>query len=214
MIELWGRSSAYNVQKPLWLLQELELEYRQHEVGSKPGELETEAFLKLNPHARVPVLVDAGEVVCESNTILRYLAARYSPGELWPPDPLARSRAERWMDWELASLQPAFIRLFWSFYRTPEAQRDAVVIESARRRCGDLFGLLELQLEQQTYLSGDRFGLGDIPCAVCLYRYFNMGLEVEKPARVMDWYASIGERKAFKKTIMQPFEQLKGRLEY
>ena len=86
MLELWGRKNAYNVQKVVWLLAELGLDYRHHDIGSKPGELDCQAFKQLNPHARIPVIRDDGAVVWESNSVLRYLAARFSAGELhWTP---------------------------------------------------------------------------------------------------------------------------------
>jgi glutathione S-transferase len=131
MIELWGRKNAYNVQKVLWILGELALDYRHYDLGSDTGDLETPDFLALNPHARIPVMRDAGAVVWESNTILRYLAARYSGGDLWRQDPFERSLAERWMDWELSKLQPDFIELFWGFFRTPEAL--CATLRAARR---------------------------------------------------------------------------------
>ena len=134
MIELWGRKNAYNVQKVSWTLAELGFDYSHRDVGSHPGDLESPEFLNLNPHARIPVLVDNGEVVWESNSIVRYLAARYCRGELWPETPLARSRAERWMDWELSKLQEGFIALFWGYYRRPAVERDRPAIEAARER--------------------------------------------------------------------------------
>ena len=214
MLVLWGRASAYNVQKALWLLAELGLEFRHEDLGGNPGELDSEAFLALNPHARIPVLDDDGDIVWESNTILRYLASKYAGDELWPRDPLERSRVERWMDWELASLQPAFISLFWNYYRTPEAQRDDALIDQARRSCQRFLRQLDRQLDAGDFLAGRHFSLADIVCGVCLFRYFNMGLELEKPRAVMAWYDRLSERAAYKKIIMTPFEQLWGRLEF
>ena len=214
MIELWGRKNAYNVLKVTWMLAELDIGYTHHDVGSRPGDLETPEFLALNPHARIPVLVDAGEVVWESNTIVRYLAAKYSPGNLWPESPLARSLAERWMDWELSKLQEDFIALFWGYFRTPQADRDPAAIEAARSRCVAHMNQLDRQLSGQAYLGGGAFSMGDIPCAVCLYRYFNMGLEVEQPAHLLDWYRRLGERPAYRATVMQPFDELGGRTQF
>ena len=37
MIELWGRGNAYNVLGVLWTLDELALDYRHHDLGSRPG---------------------------------------------------------------------------------------------------------------------------------------------------------------------------------
>lgn len=214
MIELWGRSNAYNVQKVLWTLAELKLAYEHHDVGSNPGDLETPQFIALNPHARIPVIRDKDAVVWESNSIIRYLAASYGSGILWPEAALERSYAERWMDWELARLQPDFIDLFWSYYRTPPGSHNQTAIEDARKRCALDFQQLDRHLEHQPYLVGESFTMGDIPCAVCLYRYFEMGLVVERPEHVMRWYRFLSERDAYKNTIMTAFDELKGRVDY
>ncbi len=214
MLELWGRPNAYNVQKVLWLLRELELEFEHHDVGSERGDLETAAFLQMNPHARIPLLNDAGNIVWESNTILRYLAARFSPDRMWSPDPLFRSEVERWMDWELCKLQPDFIDLFWSYYRTPAAARDPERIEAARGACNAHMRQLENQLDDRSFLVGDELSLADITCGVCLYRYFEMGLECERPQAVMRWYRQLCRRPAYRATVMTGFAELEGRLEF
>ncbi|MGD2171039.1 MAG: glutathione S-transferase family protein [Gammaproteobacteria bacterium] len=214
MIEIWGRANAYNVQKTLWMLRELELDFRHHDLGSTAGDLESPEFLALNPQARIPVIRDGDDVVWESNTTLRYLGARYDPGGLWPVDAYRRSLAERWMDWELATLQPDFIDLFWGYYRTPEKARDADAIADAARRCARDFEALDRQLRASPFLGGGRFTIGDIPCAVCLFRYFEMGYEVPRPKYVMQWYTRLAERPAFRATVMTPFDELRGRLDF
>jgi glutathione S-transferase len=214
MIELWGRRNAYNVQKPLWLLAELGLDFEPHDIGSVAGDLETPEFLKLNPQARIPVLKHGAAVVCESNSILRYLANVFAASALYPDAALQRSQVERWMDWELASLQPAFIDLFWGYYRTPPAARDAKAIARAQTQCRRHFAALDRQLTTQSYIAGDFFSLADIACGVCLFRYFNMGLEVEEPPQVMRWYRQLSQRSGFRHTIMQPFAELQGRSEF
>jgi glutathione S-transferase len=212
-LELWGRGNAYNVQKALWLLTELELEFIHYDVGSESGDLDTPGFLALNPHARIPVLRDADAVVWESNSVLRYLANRFAMRTLYPEKPLPRSQVERWMDWELASLQPAFIDLFWGYYRTPPAHRDHAAIDAAQQQCHNLFAQLNERLLSCNYLAGD-FSLADIACGVCLHRYFNMGLAVAKPPQVMRWYDRLSQRVAFQNTIAQPFDELAGRTEF
>lgn len=211
MIELWGRSNAYNVQKPLWLLAELGLDFKHHDIGRNSGDLESADFLALNPRARVPVLRLGDAVVWESNSILRYLANQFEATEFYPTDPLPRSQVERWMDWELASLQPAFIDLFWGYYRTPAATRQQSLIDAAQQQCRVQFDLLDAHLAMQPYLAGDAFSLADIACGVCLFRYFNMGLDVGEPANVMRWYRQLSQRDSFRHTITQPFDELEGR---
>ena len=214
MLELWGRPNAYNVQKPLWLLAELDLEFRHYDVGSNPGDLDTPEFLALNPHGKVPVLRDGDAVIWESHTVLRYLANRFQAEYLYPRDAFQRSLVERWMDWGHTSLQPAFMDLFWGYYRMPPEMRDHDAIEDARERCRQVFRALDQRLDNNAWLAADDFSLAEIAIGVCLYRYFNMGLEVEQPPAVMDWYQRLSQREPFRNTIMQPFGELEGRIEY
>ena len=154
MLTVWGRRSAFNVQKVLWLVGELGLAHRHVEAGGGFGGLDDPAFLRMNPHGRVPVIDDDGTVVWESHSILRYLAARHGDEDLWPADPGARARADRWMDWTLASLQRDFMDLFWGFYRTPAPERDWPAIRAARARLENHYRLLDRELGDRAYLAG------------------------------------------------------------
>jgi len=214
MIKVFGRRNAYNVQKVLWTVSEIGAEFEHIDIGSVNGQLDTPEFLELNPHARIPVLVDGDTTVWESNTIVRYLSAKYVSGKLWPETPAHRSLADRWMDWELATLQPDFIDLFWSYYRTPPEKRDNKSVEQSLVRCERHFKMLNTHLENNLYLGGESFSMGDIPCAVSLYRYFEMGLSVSRPENVISWYERLLKRPGFKEYVAVPFEELRGRIEY
>ena len=214
MIELFGRKNAYNVQKVLWALGELNINFAYTDIGSVDGDLKTTEFTKINPHSRIPVLIDNKTVIWESNTIVRYLSASYGEEFLWPVNPIQRSYADRWMDWELATLQPDFIDLFWRFYRTPEKDRNINQVEHAKNRCWQHFRKLNDHLDKHCYVAGDSFTMGDIACGTCLYRYFEMGIEVETLPNVLSWYKRLSMRKAFLENIMVSFSELKGRQKF
>ena len=166
----------------------------------------------MNPHGRIPVVVDGNATIWESNSVVRYLAAAYGPRTLWCADPAERSLADRWMDWELATLQPAFMNLFWGFYRTPEMKRDLQRVERARELCGYLYGLLDAELAKRPFLAGDAFTVGDVPVATTLFRYFEMGIDVPALPNVRAWYERLAERPAYREHIMIPFEELRGKM--
>ena len=63
MLTLWGRSSAFNVQKVRWLLLELGLPHEHIQAGGSHGGLDDPPFRAMNPHGKVPVLKDGGTVV-------------------------------------------------------------------------------------------------------------------------------------------------------
>ena len=108
MLKVWGRRSSFNLQKVMWLVGELGLPHEHIPAGGDFGLNDTPEFLAMNPHGRVPVIDDDGTVVWESQTILRYLSARYGRGRFWSDDPGERSQAERWMDWSQALCRPTF----------------------------------------------------------------------------------------------------------
>ena len=211
VVTVWGRRSAFNVQKVLWALGELAIPHAHVEAGGAAGGLDAPEFLAMNPHGRIPVLSDGDLVLWESHTIVRYLAARYGAGTLWPDAPAGRSFADRWMDWSLATLQPAFMALFWGFFRTPAAERNGRAIHAATDQCTAHYRLLDEHLSRYDYLAGARFTMGDIPCGTTLYRYFEMGASVPDVPHVRAWYRRLSERAAFREHVMVPFEELRGR---
>lgn len=215
MLQIWGRLSSINVQKVMWLIGELDVPYEHIPAGGKFGGLDSQEFLNMNPHGRIPVINDHGVIIWESHSILRYLAARYGKEYFWSNDPIFRAKVDSWMDWAQTTLQPDFLTgVFWNFYRTPENQRDWKAIQISLERCHKHFKLLDRILAQQTYLSGHAFSLGDIPVGALLYRYYELEIERPKTPNVENWYKKLQDRPAYQKYVMVPFEELKGRLEY
>ena len=214
MLKVWGRRSAFNVQKVLWFIGELDLQYQHIDAGGSAGGLDVGEFLAMNPTGHIPVIDDGGTIVWESHTILRYLAARHGAKDFWPADPGERSLAERWMDWSQTSLQPAFMDLFWGWYRTPEDQRDTAFVERARERCATCFQLLDTWLAERRFLAGDRITLADLPAGTSLYRYFELDIDRPSLPHVEAWYARLAKRPAYRNHVMIPFDDLKGRLDY
>lgn len=215
MLRIWGRLNSYNVQKVMWLVGELGLAHEHIPAGGAFGGLDTPEFRAMNPHGRVPVIDDDGTVVWESQTILRYLAARYGRPGFWSDDPAVRARAEQWMDWSATTLQPDFLMgVFWGWYRTPAAQRNMPAVEAKIAACARHFAMLDRALAGRDFLGGDALTLADIPAGVSLYRYY--GMDIARPAvpNVEAWYRRLTQRPAYARYVMVPFDDLYGRLDY
>ena len=214
MLKLWGRASAFNVQKAMWAVGEVGVLHQRIEAGGEIGGLDDPKFRALNPNGRIPVIDEDGVVVWESNAIIRYLAARHGAGTLWDADPARRANADRWMDWMQTTLYRDFIDLFWGFVRTPPTQRDHARIEILKERLAGQYGLLDGHLASQRYLAGDDFTMADIPAGTTLYRYFEMEIDRPALANVEAWYGRLSERPAYQTHVMIPFDDLRGRLTY
>ena len=76
MLRILGRVTSINVRKVLWAADELGVAYEREDWGLPLRDPHDPEFLKLNPNALVPVLVDDEFVLWESHAIIRYLAER------------------------------------------------------------------------------------------------------------------------------------------
>ena len=196
MLKIWGRLTSVNVQKVVWCADELGLDYERIEAGGKYGIVNTPEYLAMNPNALVPVIEHDGFVLWESNAIVRYLAARYGEGTLWPADLHVRADADRWMDWHTVSLNPGIGPAFIQLIRTAPEKRDAAVIENARIEVEKKLGILDAQLATREYVAGSAFTMGDIPVACSVDRWYKLPLARESHPHVERWYASLRARKA------------------
>ena len=87
------------------VLEESGEKYKPQQVDLAGGEQRTEAYLKINPQGRVPVLgLDDGEPLAENTAILPYLGKRFG---LWPTDPKAEAKALSLIGFFAGSVHPA-----------------------------------------------------------------------------------------------------------
>ncbi len=211
MIRIWGRASAFNLQKAYWAVLETDRPHERIDAGGDFGGLTDPDFVARNPNGRIPVLDDNGFTLWESHAIVRYLCDQYAPA-LIPSDAQTRGLASQWMDWSQTTLQPAFMDLFWGGVRTPKEKQSAAFVERALRRTLDALSILENELSNHAYLVGNSFSLADIPAGTHLYRFFEMD-GIERPAlpHVSAWYARLQERPAYQQAVMVPFDDLIGK---
>ena len=161
-------------------------------------------YLDMNPNGVVPTIDDGGQIIWESNSAVRYLAAKYAAGTLWPNDPGQRSEADRWMDWQLSTISECMRVMFWGLIRTPADKRDTAAIKKAAAEGGKLWERLDQKLEGCKYVGGQHFTMGDIPVGCFVHRWF--ALDVERPdlRNLKAWYERLKARPAYAKHIMIP----------
>ena len=203
MLKILGRATSSNVQKVVWLCEELDIAYDRTDIGGPFGGNRDSEYLALNPNGIVPTIDDDGFVLWESNTIVRYLAEKHGKGtDFWPEDIQARASASRWMDWALSILAPRHVPVFQGLIRTAEADRDGDKIAAARDLWAAANTVLETWLADHEYLSGDRFSIGDIPASPFTYRWFNLDIEREDFPNLKRWHETVATRPAFKKHVI------------
>jgi glutathione S-transferase len=198
-MRILGRADSANVQKVTWCACELGLDYQREDFGGKFAGIREPDYLALNPNGLVPTLVEDDLVLWESNTIVRYLAAR--AGRLIPADARARALVERWMDWQLSVVLPPHIPLFVGLVRTPPAQRDWDRINAGRDKTAAAFAILNAALEKTRWVAGDDFTVADIVLGPFVYRWFEMDIEREDLPHLARWYHQLCERACFNELV-------------
>jgi glutathione S-transferase len=204
MITVWGNADSINVQKVLWLCEEMAVQYRNIDPRLEFGAIRTPALLAINPNGLVPTIDDDGFVVWESNTIVRYLAAKYSAGQLWPTEAKLRADADRWIDWTNSTLWPTMVPLFRAFFRTAESERDAQAISIATQETIDCLSILNTHLGSNEYVGGQLFSMGDIALGCAAWRWRAMPLERVELRHVDRWLDRLEARPAYRKVVMLP----------
>jgi GST-like protein len=204
MIKLYGMGSP-NVVKIFVALEELGLPYEVAPVDVFTGKQFDAEFLKLNPLAKVPVIVDSdgpgGEpYTCfESGAILLYLAEK--TGRLLAAGGAARFDAIQWMMVQMTSLGPMFGQHV-HFMRFAPAGNDyskSRYTTQAIRVCE----VIEQRLAASPYLGGSEYGVADIatwPWSRNIPTLLGEPVAAKLP-RTMRWVATIDQRPAVKAAL-------------
>lgn len=201
MLKIWGRNTSSNVQKVMWAVGELGIPCERIDIGGPFGKNNEPAYLAMNPNGLVPTLEEEdGFVLWESNSIVRYLAAKHG-GSLEPRDLRTRALAGKWMDWQLSVLGPAITPVFWHLIRLAPEKRDPAAIDAGKTKTNAAMKILDAQLQKNAFVAGDRFSYGDIPVGVMTYRYVKL-MPDRPPLKALDrWYASLENRAAFREHV-------------
>ena len=195
MYKLLGRKTSGNVQKVLFMLDELGAPYERIDYGRQFDNTATPEYKAMNPTSKVPTLVDGGTVIWESNTILRYLAAK-ERATLTGATPAERTDVERWMDFLLAGVNPGYLAAFKGAKLVPEEQTPEY-----REQTKDLAAQMAIadgHLAGKDYLALGRFTIADIAFGPIMKRCLDFKIERKVMPNLERWMAAIAARPAFK----------------
>src|SRR6476469_10336950 len=194
MIRVLGRATSGNVQKVLFLLEEIGLKYVREDYGRQFNNTSTEAYRKLNPNTKVPTLIDGELVAWESNTILRYLSALHAP-QLTGATPAEKTFVERWMAWMLASLNTPYVAVFKDA-KKPAGERAADFAAQSADLVAQL-KILDGHIAGKSWFALDRLTLADIALGPIVARCLDFPIERPAFAELARWMTGIQSRPAF-----------------
>lgn len=205
MLKIWGRKNSVNVQKVLWCCGELNLPYERVDAGGAFGGTGKPEYLAMNPTGLIPTIEDDGFTLWESNTIVRYLSSKYDANNLWPEDPATRALAEKWMDYQIGTLWPAFRAAFLGLVRTPPEGRDMAQVNASLEGTAAALAVLDAHLVNNDYVAGTGLTVGDVALGPTVYRWLNMEIERPRMPNLEAWHGRLSERPAYQNSVMVPF---------
>lgn len=186
MLKLYDHPLSGNCYKVRLALNQLGVEYEKEYLDIFKGEQHSSGYQSVNPNRKIPVLIDGGFHMWESNAILLYIGRKYSPNGLYLEDLEGYGRMAQWLFFGKTSIDPnlAVARYFTKFL--PSENRDEKRLNELRTQGNAVLGLLDSHLEANDYLAGI-YSMADIAC----YPYVNLapegGIDLSPYPSVMLW---------------------------
>jgi GST-like protein len=204
MITLYGMSSP-NVVKVYIGLEEVGLPYTVAPVDVFTGKQFDDAFLKMNPNAKVPVIVDPqgpGDkpYTCfESGAILLYLADK--TGKLLPADKAAKFDAIQWLMTQMSTVGPMFGQ-YVHFLRFAPAGNDYSK-SRYHTQAMRVTEVIDRRLATAPYLAGAEYSVADVATFPWMRNVPTLlGAEASaKLPNITRWVKAIDERPAVKAAL-------------
>ncbi|NUZ05786.1 glutathione S-transferase family protein [Piscinibacter koreensis] len=187
-----------------WALEETGLPYRVHALDHTAGELDTEAYGRLNPFRQAPVIDDHGFVLAESAAIVLYLAEKSS--QLMPTDFEGRTRVVQWCCSAIATVEPILSCL--DLIAMFDAERSGSRLESEARQIANrwLTGV-ERRLDGREWIACAGFTVADIMMAGVLRTIRKSDLLEPYPG-IRAYHVRCQARPAWQRTLALTAERL------
>jgi glutathione S-transferase len=151
-----------------WTLQEMQLDFDSILVNLPAREHHAEEFLKLNPAAKIPVLVDGDLVLIESVAIVLYLADKYPEKGFTPTGLEDRGLMSQWLLFAATELEQPLWRIARHTRLYPAARRIAAEIPNARQDFQEMAKVLDAHMQDRQFVVGQTACVADFVVAYTL----------------------------------------------
>ncbi|TNF92147.1 MAG: glutathione S-transferase family protein [Gammaproteobacteria bacterium] len=199
MLKLYGISTS-RAFRPIWLLEEIGLEYEHIPVDFRGDDLEKPEYLKLNPNGRVPTLVDDDLVLFESMAINLYLAKKYG-GKLYPSTEVDEGRALQWSFWVMTEIEYSLLTVLMNKRVLPEDKRDPECVNRNEKRLQKPLHVLNGALAGKDYLLDGEFTVVDLNVSAVLSWCRPARFKLDTWPEVKRWLDNCLSRPSFKSAL-------------
>jgi GST-like protein len=156
MIQFYFHPSP-NPLKVALMLEELQTPFELVAIDTFKGEQHQPEFLKINPNAKVPAIVDDGIVVFDSHAILLHLSTKHGK---FVPSASQHAQMLSWLLFVATGLSPFSGQAVHFQHHAPEPlpyARNRYLKEVERH-----YRILDARLATSKYLAGDTYSIADM----------------------------------------------------
>ncbi len=202
MLKVYHAKNTRSI-RVVWLLEELGLPYEVEVLEFTPEALQSEAYLAINPLAKVPSLIDGDLILNESAAITLYLLAKYGNGRLEPAHG-TRAHGEylQWLLFAEASFMPSLGAIAQHNFIRPEEKRVPLIAAEGQADARKIIGIIDRALAGRPYIAGSEFTAADTMLGYnfVLAKMFGLWSPETNP-NVAAWFDRLSARPAFRKAI-------------
>lgn len=210
-IKIWGATTPRSL-RPIWLAEELGLDYEHLPIGPRTGETKTPEYTRMTRKQKIPFLEDGDIRLSESVAICRYLLDAYSNGEVFRPDTVAaKAKEDEWCCYIFGELDETSLYVMRRHGDLGEIYgASEEVVRSASVYLEHHLGLLAQHLGGSEYLMEQGFSLPDLLLVSCLDWAIFYGVAL--PVELVAYRDRIATRPAYEKAMQINYPNLFGGL--
>jgi len=210
-IKIWGAGTPRSL-RPIWIAEELELEYELVPIGPRTGETQTPEYTRMNRKQKIPFLTDGSVRLSESVAICRYLLGAYTNGNIYLPDSAkTKAKEDEWCCYIFGELDEASLYVIRRHRDLAEIYgASEQVVAAAEKYLRRHLDVMAEHLENQKYLMEQGFSLPDLLLTTCLDWALFYGLDL--PDAVSAYRDRIARRPAYEKAMQINYQNLFGGL--
>lgn len=202
MIDLYSWSTP-NGHKIHIMLEECGLPYQIHPVNLGKNEQFAPHFLAISPNNKIPAIVDAdgpdGQPIAlfESGAILLYLASK--SGKFLGNSDRDKFNVLQWLMFQMGGVGPMLGQAH--HFRGSGVENIPYAIARYTNEAKRLYGVINQQLRNQTYLAGDFYSVADIATYPWLRSWEKQGVDLKDYPHVQRWFDEISARPAVQRGL-------------
>ena len=185
-----------NSMKPLYVLEELGVDYEYHFIDLMTGAQRSQEFSETTPIGKVPVLEHDGEFLFESGAICRYVAS-IEKSPLFPADKLERARVDQWMTYFTCHPGRWLTRIYFERIIKPVGklgEPDEAACAEAAKFVHQQFTRLDQWLSERTWLANDALSIAEPFALAYMEQITPLEMSLNDYPNLQKWYDRVESR--------------------